>query len=63
MQSRHQPRVSQRADGSWMVDCIQCRNDPSTDLPVGIGMPLQTRETAELLRDNHSGVALRRVAS
>jgi hypothetical protein len=37
-----------------VVECIQCRNDTQSDLPIGIGMPLQDRETAERLRDNHA---------
>jgi len=33
------------------------------DVPIGIGLPLRDRETAEHLRDNHSGRALRMIAS
>jgi hypothetical protein len=62
-QRRHQPKINGRADGTWVVECAQCDNDTTSDLPVGIGMPLQARETAELLRDNHAGVHGRRVAS
>jgi hypothetical protein len=53
--SDHQPTVSQRPDRTWVVDCSQCRNDPTSDLPIGIGMPLRDRETAERLRENHAG--------
>lgn len=53
--SNHQPKVSQRPDRSWVVDCPQCRNDATSDLPIGIGMPLRDRETAERLRENHAG--------
>jgi hypothetical protein len=53
--SNHHPNVSQRPDGTWVVECAQCRNDATSDLPIGIGMPLRDRETAECLRDNHAG--------
>ncbi len=51
----HHPRITQRPDRAWVVDCPQCRNDGHSDLPIGIGMPLRDRETAERLRDNHAG--------
>jgi hypothetical protein len=47
----------------WVVDCAQCRNDTQSELPIGIGMPLQDRETAERLRDNHASRSARVVAS
>ncbi|HEX3333525.1 MAG TPA: hypothetical protein VHS57_04240 [Acidimicrobiales bacterium] len=37
-----------------MVECIQCRNDTQSELPIGIGMPLRDRVTAERLRENHA---------
>jgi len=63
MQRGHQPRIVRRTDGTWVVECPQCRNDHASDLPIGIGMPLQARETAEALRDNHAGLPGRRAAS
>ena len=59
----HQPRITQRPDRTWVVDCAQCRHDPFSELPIGIGMPLRDRETAERLRDNHAGRAPRLAAS
>ncbi len=59
----HQPRITQRPDRTWVVDCAQCRNDTHSELPVGIGMPLRDRETAERLRENHAGHAPRLAAS
>jgi hypothetical protein len=59
----HHPRITQRPDRTWVVDCPQCRNDLHSDLPVGIGMPLRDRETAERLRENHAGRAPRLAAS
>jgi hypothetical protein len=59
----HQPRITQRTDRTWVVDCPHCRNDGPSDLPIGIGMPLRDRETAERLRDNHAGRSQRLAAS
>jgi hypothetical protein len=42
---------------------MECRNDTQSDLPIGIGMPLRDRETAERLRDNHALRSNRVVAS
>jgi hypothetical protein len=58
----HNPKITQGADRTWVVECIQCRNDTQSDLPIGIGMPLHDRETAERLRDNHA-LRTRRVAA
>jgi hypothetical protein len=38
-----------------VVECRQCRDDKSSSLPIGIGMPLPDRVTAERLAENHSG--------
>jgi hypothetical protein len=50
----HNPEITQGPDRTWVVECIQCRNDTQSDLPIGIGMPLRDFETAERLRDNHA---------
>jgi len=63
MQGHHQPKVARRPDGTWVVECAQCRADRTSEIPIGIGMPLSTKETAELLRDNHAGPHGRRLAS
>ena len=52
--AHHHPTISERPDHSWVVECVQCRTDMHSDVPIGIGMPLKDRETAERLRDNHS---------
>jgi hypothetical protein len=46
-----------------VVECRECRNDRTSALPIGIGMPLQDRETAERLRENHMARPLRAAAS
>ncbi len=50
----HHPRITQGPGRTWVVECIQCRNDTKSDVPIGIGMPLRDRETAERLRENHA---------
>ena len=62
MQSHH-PKITPGPDHTWLVECIQCRNDPQSELPIGIGMPLQNLETAERLRDNHTVRTTRLAAS
>jgi hypothetical protein len=59
----HHPKISQRPDRTWVVECRECRNDRTSTLPIGIGMPLQDRETAERLRENHMARPLRAAAS
>ncbi len=59
----HYPIISQGPDRSWVVECAQCRNDVTSAVPIGIGMPLQDRETAERLRDNHAARPVRAAAS
>jgi hypothetical protein len=57
----HHPRVTQRPDRTWVVECAQCRHDPASTVPIGIGMPLQDRETA--VRENHAARPIRAAAS
>jgi hypothetical protein len=59
----HHPRIIHGHERTWVVECMECRNDTQSDLPIGIGMPLRDRETAERLRDNHSLRSNRVVAS
>jgi len=59
----HHPTIAQDADTSWVVECPQCRNDLTSAVPIGIGMPLKDRETAERLRDNHMARPIRVAAS
>jgi hypothetical protein len=59
----HHPKISQRPDRTWVVECRECRKDRTSALPIGIGMPLQDRETAERLRENHMARPLRAAAS
>ena len=59
----HHPVIAQRSDRTWVVECPQCRHDPTASLPIGIGMPLADRDTAERLRENHAARPLRVAAS
>lgn len=51
----HQPQISQRNDGQWVVSCSECQRDRATAVPIGIGLPLPSHHVAEMLRDNHLG--------
>jgi hypothetical protein len=59
----HHPRISHCPDRTWVVECAQCRNDLTSTVPIGIGMPLRDRETAERLCDNHAARSVRAAAS
>ena len=59
----HHPRIAQHPDRTWVVECLECRKDLSSAVPIGIGMPLRDRETAERLRDNHAARPIRAAAS
>lgn len=53
MHSPHHPRIFDLGGGRWQVECLGCRIDHLSDVPVGIGIPLQDRMTAERLAENH----------
>jgi hypothetical protein len=59
----HHPVITQRPDRTWVVECARCRHDVSSSVPIGIGMPLPDRETAERLRENHAARPVRAAAS
>ena len=59
----HHPTVSERPDRTWVVECPQCRGDAGSSVPVGIGMPLADRDTAERLRQNHAARPARTAVS
>jgi hypothetical protein len=49
----HQPCIIERPDQTWVIECRQCREDKVSSVPIGIGMPLSDRATAERLAENH----------
>jgi hypothetical protein len=51
----HVPRIVQRPNGGWIVECRQCSEDRSSSMPIGIGIPLPDKVTAERLAENHRG--------
>jgi hypothetical protein len=55
VRSVHHPRIIHRPDGPWVVECRQCRDDRSSSVPIGIGLPLPDQVTAERLAENHAG--------
>jgi hypothetical protein len=53
MHSLHRPKIVDLRGGRWMVECLACRQDHLSEVPIGIGMPLPDRLTAERLAENH----------
>jgi hypothetical protein len=59
MRESHHPTI-RRLDEWWVVECPECqkvaraRYGGREVLPVGIGMPLESRLTAERLKENHA---------
>jgi hypothetical protein len=53
MQMPHRPTVVDSSDGTCLVECPQCRKGRPADVPIGIGLPMFDRITAELLAENH----------
>ena len=58
VQSPHHPVVGRTSDGRWVVACAECRRDRRSAIPIGIDMPMQSLEMAELMRDNHARVRI-----
>jgi len=53
MQSPHKPRVVDLRDGECLVECPQCQQGHAGNVPIGIGIPMRDRITAQLLAGNH----------
>jgi hypothetical protein len=53
MRNPHHPKVSMRNDGAWVVNCPECQRS-GLEVPIGIGLPLDSQLTAERLRENHT---------
>jgi hypothetical protein len=51
---RHNPIVTHRADGRWVVECREC-SDSTSSVPIGIGIPLSDQITAQRVAENHRG--------
>ncbi len=54
MRSVHQPQIVELRGGRWMVECLACRSDHLSEVPIGIGLALPDRLTAERLAENHA---------
>ena len=48
------PKIVQRADRRWIVTCHDCERDHHSTVPIGINTPVESRETAQHLWENHS---------
>lgn len=60
MYPNHKHQLIHRVvDETWMVDCVECRIEGNA--PIGIGLPVQDRMAAEMIRDNHRGPTVARV--
>ena len=58
MRAPHHPTIKMMERG-WVVDCPECRRDArGGQLPIGIGMLLESKLTAERLRENHAGPSI-----
>jgi hypothetical protein len=59
MPESHHPTIRQHDEG-WVLECPECQKAARArfggreELPIGIGMLLSFRATAERLRDNHT---------
>jgi hypothetical protein len=58
--SHHHPQVSKRNDGCWVLNCPECQLAGNDELPIGIGMPVESQLVAEMLRQNHLGPQITR---
>jgi len=52
---RHEPSLVQRPDRCWEVVCPQCLNDKTLETPIGIGLRMRDRRSAEMVVENHRG--------
>ena len=55
MRNRHNPVVVRRNDGRWELHCPDCTAALGATVPIGIDLPLESKDVAELLRENHIG--------
>ena len=52
----HSPEITRVARG-WAVVCVECQKDSrmsGSSLPIGIGMRLESMETAQQICENHA---------
>jgi hypothetical protein len=49
----HDPRITECADGRWVIRCPQCEQSRAAPIPIGIGMPIKSHEVTELILNNH----------
>jgi hypothetical protein len=52
---QHHPVVRQRTHDSWIVRCPECQRDNQQTPPVGINLPVSSRDVAVMLATNHAG--------
>jgi hypothetical protein len=49
----HHPKIVQRPDRRWLVVCDDCERDRESATPIGINTPVESREMAQLMYENH----------
>jgi hypothetical protein len=49
----HHPKLVQRSDRRWIVVCDDCERDRESSTPVGINTPVESRDVALLMWENH----------
>ena len=58
----HHPQISKRADRWWVLNCPECQGAVDAAVPIGIGLPLESRYEAEMLRENHLRRRIRNIS-
>ena len=53
MRKVHHPKIVQQSDRRWVVVCEDCERNEKSDMPIGINTPVNSREKAELMWENH----------
>jgi hypothetical protein len=58
----HHAEVIRQTDGRFVVRCVTCDAGDRLSIPVGIGIPLESREVAEFVRHNHGAGTTLKIA-
>jgi hypothetical protein len=61
MSASHKPQVQRCGEGIWRVTCVACSGEEAagSEVPVGIGLPVHSRLSAEWLARNHAELTSR----
>lgn len=53
MKNAHRPVIIQRPDGRWELHCPDCTESHETTVLIGLDLPVESKEVADLLLENH----------